>query len=333
MALDDPNTPDDLRRRAVYWLTRMQSGDATHEEVDACAAWRRANPEHDRAYRSVEFFWTASGHLPQKKLRAILASGEAPGLDSRGLTRRQFGWGVAGACAAVAAGAIYLPAMLAAPALHQASMDTGKGASRESVLPDGSVLTLNVGTRLDVALYQDRRVIELAAGEVFLSVAPDRSRPFVVKAGDAVVTVTGTRFNVRRDASSVKVAVESGSVTVSSGNWWNTERRDLRAGQAVEVGGGGVLSEGAVNIQNVTAWRQGKIVLDNAPLRDAVAEMNRYLAHPAILDAAHLGDYRVAGVFSIDDPQSMLGALPAIAPVKLERLPDGRTRILARSAK
>ncbi|XOT97985.1 hypothetical protein ACMTAU_03630, partial [Alcaligenes pakistanensis] len=42
--------------------------------------------------------------------------------------------------------------------------------------------------------------------------------------------VTGTSFTVRRDAEQVKVLVESGSVEVSSGRWWNRQTRYLAAG-------------------------------------------------------------------------------------------------------
>lgn len=331
MTLEDPNSSDDLRRCAVHWLTRIQSGDATHEELDACAAWRRADPEHDRVYRSVEFFWEASRHLPEKKLRSILAQGQAAQSAPRQLARRRFGLGVAGACVAATAAVMVLPVIFTAAPQYEASVNSRDLGSRETVLPDGSSLNLNVGTQLHVALYDQQRVVELTSGEVFLSVQPDPARPFIVKAGGTVVTVTGTRFNVRRDASQVKVAVESGSVSVSAGRWWNKTNRNLTAGQTVNVGADGeVSSVAAANIANVTAWREGKIVFDNAPLEYAVSEINRYLPHPAKLDAPRLRDYRVAGVFSINDPESMLAALPAIAPVRLQHQPDGRVQILPR---
>lgn len=67
-----------------------------------------------------------------------------------------------------------------------------------------------------------------------------------------------------------------------------------------------------VQIENVLAWRQGKIVFRNAPLAQVVAEMNRYLARPIRLDVPSLRDYRVAGVFNIDEPEAILAALPAV---------------------
>ncbi len=330
MTLDDLNSPNDLRQRAVHWFTRINSGDATHEEVAACAAWRRADPEHDRMYRSVEFFWQASRHLPENKLRAILAHDDSPRPAPRRLPRRAFGLGLASVCA-IAVLAIAFPHVYSPQAEYQSIISTRPGERRDVTLPDGSVLNLNVGTQLEVAFYENQRVIELSTGEVFFSVKSDPSRAFLVKTSDAVVTVTGTRFNVRHDADNVQVSVESGSVNVSAGPWWRKTSRDLVARQALRVETHGQISNVATaSIENVTAWREGKIVFDNAPLAHVVAEMNRYLLHPIQLDSPQLRDYRVAGVFSIDNPQAMTAALPAIAPVQLYHLPGGRIAVRAR---
>jgi len=330
MTRDDPNSPDDLRQHAVYWLTRMHSGEATREEVDACAAWRRADPGHERMYRSVEFVWQASRHLPEERWRAILARKEDVSPKPRSFSRRAFGWGLAGACAAVVA-AIAVPQLRSSRLEYQHTASTQPGERRDITLPDGSVLNLNVDTHLEIALYENQRVIVLTRGEAFFSVKSDPSRVFLVKASNTVVRVTGTRFNVRNDAGGVRVDVKSGSVNVSAGAWWDKSRRDLSAGQTVAIGADEQVSEVATaSIENLTAWREGKIVFDNAPLAQVVVEMSRYLPHPVQLDAPHLRDFRVAGVFSIDNPQAMLTALPAIAPVQLSQLSDGRISVRAR---
>ncbi|VCU71099.1 fec operon regulator FecR [Pigmentiphaga humi] len=330
MTLDDPNSSNDLRKDAVRWLTRMHSGEATREEVDACAAWRRADPEHERMYRSVEFFWQASGHLPEKKWRAILAREENASPKPRSFSRREFGWGLAGACAAALA-AVAVPQLRPSRLEYQHTASTRPGERRDIALPDGSVLNLNVDTHLEVAFYESQRVVALTRGEAFFSVKSDPGRAFLVKAGDTVVKVTGTRFNVRHDAGGVRVGVKSGSVNVSAGPWWDKSRRDLIAGQTVAIGADEQVSEVATaSIANLTAWREGKIVFDNAPLAQVVEEMSRYLPRPIRLDAPHLRDFRVAGVFNIDNPQSMMMALPAIAPVRLSQLSDGRVSVRAR---
>ncbi|ALM81804.1 FecR domain-containing protein [Bordetella sp. N] len=319
---------DDIRERAAWWLTRMHSGEATHAEVDACAAWRRADPAHDRAYRGMEYVWRASQHLPEQGLRALLARDKPAALPSR--PRRRFAYGAAGMVVAAAAGVTVLPLLRDGPAQYEATFDTVLGERRQLALPDDSVVDLNGNTHLRVALYADRREVELLAGEAFFSVRRDAARPFTVRAGETLVTVTGTRFDVRRDpGGSVDVSVKSGSVNVATGPWWHKRQQDLVADQAVRVVERRISDVTHVTTDNITAWREGKIVFQDAPLIQVVAEVNRYLALPAQFDAGPLADFRVAGVFNLDAPQAVLEALPAIAPVRVLRLPGGALRIVA----
>ncbi len=328
MSRQDESSADELRARAAQWFVRVRSGEATHDEIDACAAWRRAHPSHDEAYRKVEHLWRATDQLPQDELRAMLAASRAATGGAPTPRRRVFGWAAA-ACTVAVVGAVTVPLLNSEAPSYRAAFHTQAGERREVTLPDGSVISLNVNTRVEVAFFEKRRDITLASGQAFFAVQHDGERHFVVHAPAVTVTVTGTRFDVRSDDS--RVAVESGSVLVSTGRWWNRTERQLIAGQAVGRDGDGQLSAATpVQIENLLAWRQGKIVFRNAPLAQVVAEMNRYLEHPARLDAPALRDYRVAGVFSIDKPQDILAALPAVAPVQVRQQADGGAVILPR---
>ncbi len=198
-------------------------------------------------------------------------------------------------------------------------------------LPDGSVLDINTGTRAVARLYERKRIVELQEGEIFFSVEHDAERPFIVDAGDSRVVVTGTRFNVRYEAQSARVSVESGSVEVSSGPWWNRQSRSLVKGQGVNAGRGQDLGDvEQLDLSTELAWQRGKIVFENTPLSQAVAEINRYLDRPTRLDAPALRDHRIAGIFDVDDPQALIDMLPEFAPVRVYHLLDGQTRIVAK---
>src|SRR5690606_36664148 len=173
--------------------------------------------------------------------------------------------------------------------------------------------------------------VVLKLGEAFVTVAAEQGRPFVADAGPATVTVTGTRFNVRRDVDRLTVAVESGSVEVATGRWWHRDVRRLGAGQGARMArDASSLEVSAVNIASVAAWRQGKAVFDATPLEIIVAELNRYRLQPILLRSASLRQLRIAGVFSVDDPDAFLDVLPTLAPVAVLRLPDGRSEIVPR---
>lgn len=338
------NAPDNLEqpRDAAHWFARMQSGEATEADRRAFEAWRTADPENDRQYRNLNHFWQATLAVPEQRLRGMMeeapkpvpqaAPQSRPASQPR-LSRRQFGLGLglAAACSLVAVSYVVATVGVFNQPLDVLELATAKGERRQIALPDGSTLDMNTNTLAIVRFYGDQRRIDLQQGEIFLDVHSDAKRPFLVDAGVGQVTVTGTRFNVRRDADAVGVSVESGSVRVRSGAWWNRGERALTAGQRVIAHADqplGAISD--ADITGITAWQRGRVIFNNEPLAHVIDEMNRYLAQPAHLEATHLGQYHISGVFSVDDPDAMISALPAIAPVRVVHLPDGQVRILAR---
>jgi len=321
---------DDPRDLAAAWFAYLQSGEATQAQRRRFERWRSAHPEHERQYRNVQQIWQATLQLPESELRGILARREAPA-GAPSAARRRLGLGLAGACCAAAAGGVGWYFLGEESRQYTARLASARGEHRQEKLPDGSVLDLNTGTRALVRYYAGRRVVELQEGEIFFSVHHDAQRPFLVEAGDARIVVTGTRFNVRFGAEAVHVSVESGSVNVSAGPWWRERTRSLAKGQGMWVSGrDGVGDAVAEDLNAVLAWKRGKIVFEDTPLQQAIAEINRYLPQPARLDAPALRDHRVAGILSIDDPQALIDMLPEFAPVRVYRLPDGRARIVAR---
>ena len=332
-----PNPADDLEppRDAAHWFARMQSGEATEEDWRAFEAWRRMDPEHDRAYKNLGYLWEASLKVPEQRLRGLmLDTGAAPkaGLRSLHLPRRRLGLALAGTGVLAAATCFLGVADWSGRLLDTVTLSTRKGERRQTALPDGSVLDLNTDTLAVVRFYDNRRLVKLRRGEAFFNVRSEAGRPFVVDAGMGRVTVTGTRFNVRRDPQALRVTVESRSVLVQSSRWWHRSERRLAAGQqAVAQADGGLGAVSAADIGSIAAWQRGKVIFDNEPLAHVIDEMNRYLAQPARLEAVQLREYRLSGVFRVDNPDAMIDALPAIAPVRVQRLADGQVRIMARS--
>lgn len=326
MHSDDSDSSRSPHAQAIAWFSRMTSGEVTAEDTRAFEVWRNAHPEHDRHYRNLAFFWDASAQLPAQQLRTLLPK---PAPARFFTTRRAVAFG--SAFAALSVMTVTSWHWSDGTPEHTQDVLTQRGQRQQITLPDNSILDINAGTQATVAFYADRRIITLAAGEIFFSVAHNKARPFIVETDLGTITVTGTQFNVRHDGKQVLVSVESGSVNVATGPWWQRQTQQLSAGLGTVIAAQGTLdSVRMTNVANNTAWRHGKIVFENMPLAQAVSEMNRYLAQPATLLATNLGGYRIAGVFSIDDPNAMIDALSAIAPVKVYRLEDGQVRIVAR---
>lgn len=331
MTLNDPDMPDDPQEAAAYWFTREHGGLMTPQERCVFEAWRQADSRHEQAYREMMQVWGVAEATPEAAFEAILQRRpeRASALVSR---RRIVGLGAAGACGVAAAVVLMGPQRWLHAPVFSDQYRTRRGERRAFPLPDGSTLTLNTDTMVRVRFYESERLVWLEQGEAFFSVSPEPGRPFLVEAGPATVTVTGTAFSVLRDPDNqVAVAVESGSVEVMGGRWWHRQVRHLTAAQAVRVASTAATSEVfAINPGAVMAWRQGKVIFDGAPLEGIVAEMNRYRVQPVTVKTSSLRQLRVAGVFSTDDPDAFLAILPTLVPVTVLQLPDGRSEIVPR---
>ncbi|MFX8164845.1 hypothetical protein ABTL04_21185, partial [Acinetobacter baumannii] len=63
------------------------------------------------------------------------------------------------------------------------------------------------------------------------------------------------------------------------------------------------------------AWKDGKLMFDRTPLAQAVADINRYRATPAVLTDPALGRLQISGVFDSARTDALLDLLPSILPV------------------
>ncbi len=300
----------------------MQEGDQT-----LLKQWREQDPRHAQAYRDMEAMWSIAQATPDAAFQARLAQNTRPRAPQWG--RRAFIAGLGSACAAVAGVAVLGPQRWLESEQYAQRYVSRKGERLEQTLPDGSLISLNTDSAVHVSFYQSERRVVLEKGEAFFQVRSEADRPFNVDAGQAVIRVTGTRFNVRRETDTVDVAVESGSVRVESGPWWNSAHYKLAGEQGVRLGSDQQASVQSRNMVQALAWRQGRAIFDAEPLEHIVAELNRYKETGIVLHSPSLRGLRVTGVFDVNDPQAFLEVLPSLAPVVIVQGADGRWGIAA----
>ncbi|MCX2864613.1 FecR domain-containing protein [Paucibacter sp. PLA-PC-4] len=229
------------------------------------------------------------------------------------------------------------------------SYDTGIGEQRLVILRDGTRMSLNTSTRVQVELDQTQRRVRVEGGEAFFEVAKDASRPFVVQAAGTEVTATGTAFVVRLTppgagaSQALDVTLVEGQVVVRE-----AERRIAAArivqpivmapGERLRVrgdqGAGGNASKAAPpqrdrpRMDQVLAWKRGEAVFDNASLPQALAEMNRYSATPIVADPS-LAALRISGLFKTGDSAGFAQAVAKLHDLRVRELPD-RLELLPR---
>lgn len=314
-----------VRDEAARWFVRLQEPAVDAEQYRNFEAWLNEHPQHRDEFQLLQGLWTAADLLPAPRLKALC---ETP--PARRERRPLLRYAVAASLVAVALG-LGLFSGLNHPAGYSAEFVTALGERRHVALPDGSVIDLNSRSRLQVRFEKDRRLIELTEGEAMFSVEHDTSRPFVVEAGSGKVTVTGTRFDVRRDVTQTRVAVEQGTVKVQGRHAPDDQLINLTAGLGTHVDAHGVVAQAyAVNPAELTAWRSGKLVFNNASLSEVVEEVSRYRDKPLTVANPAVASLRLTSVFKSDNTDALLKALPNILPVAVRTHADGSQEIISK---
>ncbi|MDN5390576.1 DUF4880 domain-containing protein [Pseudomonas sp. FSL R10-0056] len=319
-----------ITEAAAQWCLRLHEPDCTCQEREAFAVWLNANPLHALEYEAMLDVWDISAHLtrPAPAPARVVALPPAP----RRSTWQRF---------AVAAAITLLALPVAAysgwqlgwvPNAHERY--SADASARTVTLPDGSQVELNLGSQLTFSNYKDQRQVTLSKGEAFFKVSHDASHPFLVQAAEGQVRVTGTQFNVWMYEDQVRITLLEGSVLVTSNKRLSGDGLRLEPGmQARYKAGDHAAQIGPVAaVTSELAWRNGKLVLDNLSLADALPLINRYLDTPLALADSATGKLRIGGVFNTREIDHLVTSLPKVLPVYLSRNTEGRPVLTARQA-
>lgn len=157
------------------------------------------------------------------------------------------------------------------------TMTTGNGRQFQLQLPDGSKVWLNAASsiRYPTSFHGETRNVEIT-GEVYMEVAADKSRPFIVEADNrATIAVLGTHFNINayRDESFLTTTLLEGAVKVTVAG----ESRMLVPGQQAKVKMAGAIEVVRdVHFNQVLAWKNGLFNLENMRLQEIMRQLERW---------------------------------------------------------
>lgn len=93
-------------------------------------------------------------------------------------------------------------------------------------------------------------------------------------------------------------------------------------GESVSYGPGGMQQIARVDVESDLAWRRGKLIFEDRPLQQVVADVNRYRSGTIRILDAKLMDLRVSGIFNIAEPDAVLTTITETLPVRAVRLTD-----------
>ncbi|MDN6858854.1 FecR domain-containing protein [Pseudomonas sp. CAN2814] len=294
-----------LEAAAHWYVTLAEQGEAARE---AHSHWLASDPRHAQAWARVERL--------QAKLGRVTADIARPTLQNSRIKRRA---ALKVLSVLLAAGGATLLGTRYGPTRDAlADYRTSTGETRDVELPDGSRLTLNTRTAVDLKYDSALRRLDLREGEVLIQTAPDSlSRPFVVHTPYGSVRALGTRFLVRSDDNGARVGVLQHAVEVRPRDAHQRVTR-VEAGQQLNFSAA-TLSQPGPLPRGADAWARGQLLVDDWRLEDFIAELSRY--HPGYLGcAADAGALRISGAFQLHEIDTVLDNLSGTLPVRTRRL-------------
>ena len=323
---------DPLIDEAASWLARLREA-PTLAEQQAFETWYAADPEHADAYDIVLGGWVASGKM-------AAAHGDQS-LDQRPRANRQSRTGYAMVAAALLLVVLTWfglnqMGLFGRAARPSAELASSVGEIRTFALSDGSRVTLDTDSLLQIAFTTTERRLQLTRGRARFDVAHDPARPFIVLAGGGSIAAHGTVFDVAIADARVTVALWRGSVEVRqksepTGASGPVAKRMLVPGQAVTMS----LAEPLAPLQSLrpleARWVSGMLSFENARLADVVAAANRYSMTRIILTNAVSRDLRFTGAFKATDAAGLAKMLAATFALRLSQDAKGNF-LLAASA-
>jgi transmembrane sensor len=204
-----------------------------------------------------------------------------------------------------------------------AFISTPYAAIKTVWLPDSSEVVLNANSsiRFNKDRTSNKREVWIT-GEAFFKVRhiniAGKAQPFAVYAGDAVIEVLGTEFNVKNASNATGVLLLQGKVrfripashseTIMQPNDYC--QYNITRGKIITR-----VSDAAL----FTSWMEQKYRFEKAPVREICETLKTYFGYDFIIRKRELATQVVSGTLELQNEQVMMHALSELLNAKVTK--------------
>ncbi|UYQ94419.1 DUF4974 domain-containing protein [Chitinophaga horti] len=330
------------KERISRLIARKLSGEASPTEIQELDAHLRAHPEDAYFLSILDDYWTMRTPPPaaddaEARFSHLLemagADEEAPQPRVRYLRRAI---AIAAAVTGLLAGGwLYTRYSSQPPDTASAALIetvAKPGAKSRLLLPDGTVIWLNSGSRISYpsSFSDTSREVEIE-GEAYFEVTKDPKRPFIVRTRDMQLQVLGTAFNVKCYPGDHKTEATliSGMVQVSRAGSQEAPVL-LHPHEKVIISSNEDVTESKQETQRLivqhlkksiadtslveTAWVYNKLVFDGEDFGEITAEMERWYNVTITIHDPSVARYRFHAKFENETITEVLSAMQLSSP-------------------
>jgi transmembrane sensor len=314
-----PRDPNVVRKEAVAWYAHVCSGDATEQDLLSLKHWCDGHVDNQQAWERFEAMRQSFSQIP-----ARIAT---PTLQLASRSRRRMMQNVTFIVSASAITYVGYQLSLGSstsPVVWLADFRTRVGEQRFVTLADGSEMTLNTDTAVDVAYDGVARLIHLRAGELSIKTAThlrapgslEDKRPLLVATQHGRIHALGTQFNVRHFGDRTEVTVLDSAVEITPAKAGG-KHIVITAGQRMAFSETELFTMAAADNQGT--WTSGSLVVNDWALEEVIAELARY-RRGRLSCTPDVAGIRVSGAFPLQDTDRALTVLARSFPLKITSL-------------
>jgi ferric-dicitrate binding protein FerR (iron transport regulator) len=204
---------------------------------------------------------------------------------------------------------------------HRTIWQTEETGRMTVLLPDGSTVRINGGSRLemDESLFNKQTREVWLSGEAFFNIARNPGKPFIVHTETLHTTVKGTSFNVKAydELEETVVSVRTGEVEVGRNNsvfgvlTADMQLRFNKKHHHVQLA--------TMDWRDAAGWIDGKIILNRAEAKELALRIKQHFGAEVIIEGHALAGKYVSGIFSAESSmEEMLSTISAVHHIHYE---------------
>jgi transmembrane sensor len=319
---------DPVSEQAIDWMVRLRAGTPTAAMQERFNAWLAMDPAHAQAWARLQERLGGSFNTVRALDRRLPGQSEharqillQPHASRRDALRVIAGLGLLG-------GGLWLGARSPLGDSLLADLHTGRGQRESFNLADGSRLSLNADSAVDLHFDDQQRLVILRRGELIIQVAPDPRRPLRVRTAQGEVRALGTRFLVSQEQDASRVVVLEHSVEA---RLFDGTQRVLQEGESALLYARRIEPVSG-DQQHRADWLSGRLNVLDEPLENVVQALRPY-SRGFVRVSPEVRDLRVQGVFPLNDPARTFAALAETLPIRVDHYSPWLTLIRAKTSK
>ncbi|HEX4851601.1 MAG TPA: FecR family protein [Puia sp.] len=333
-------------------IAKKLSKEATEEELTELESLLRHNPELHYPIQTIADLWHSNHyysksealdafnrHLERMQLQNVEfnVSQEPISENKKSFFRRKFFvFGVTGILVVIS---VFMAVRLTTNTVQSSSSTkdnsvvfTKNGSKTNLVLPDGTHVWLNAGSRITYDKNYGNNLREVVlSGEAFFDVVKNAEKPFIIHTGKIDIKVLGTEFNVKSypGEKTIETSLIRGSIEVTFKDR-PSEKVILKPNEKLVVVNEDVpalmpkkqvtrhVNDPIVAISHLnfvksdtveTAWMQNKLIFQDKSFLELADEMQRWYGINIHFDNSQVDTLHFTGIFKNETIQQALEAL------------------------